>query len=93
VKPGMINAPTLDQVLSGMGREGVLFERLPGRRLRSYACGHRYRIPPARSGIGKVRWNEDGRLRANRSGQPKRAVGMVGLPALRSQLFMEPPKG
>ena len=59
---GMAGAPTLDQVLSGLAREGELFERLPGGRVRCSACGHRCLIPPGRRGICKVRWNDDGRL-------------------------------
>jgi pyruvate formate lyase activating enzyme len=58
----MAGATTLDQVLSGLAREGELFERLPGGRVRCYACGHRCLIPPGPRGICKVRWNEDGRL-------------------------------
>jgi hypothetical protein len=55
----MAGATTLDHVLSGLAREGELFERLPGDRVRCYACGSR--------GIGKVRWSEDGLLGPNRS--------------------------
>ncbi len=55
-------APTLDQILSRLAREGELYERLAGGRVRCYACGHRCLIPPGQRGICKVRWNEDGRL-------------------------------
>ena len=58
----MAGATTLDQVLSGLAREGELFERLPGGRVRCHACGHRCLIPPGQRGVCKVRWNEDGRL-------------------------------
>jgi len=63
----MVDAATLDQALPGLARAGALFERLPGGRLRCYACGHRCLIPRGQRGMCKVRWNEDGRLSANRS--------------------------
>ncbi len=47
---------------SRLAREGELYERLPGGRLRCYACGHRCLILPGQRGVCKVRWNEDGRL-------------------------------
>src|SRR6266542_378299 len=53
---------TLEQTLSRLAREGELYERLPGGRLRCYACGHRCLILPGQRGVCKVRWNEDGRL-------------------------------
>ena len=58
----MTDATTLDQVLSELAREGELFERLPGGRVRCHACGHRCLIPPGQRGVCKVRWNDDGRL-------------------------------
>jgi hypothetical protein len=67
VKTGMAGTTTLDHVLSGLAREGALLERLPGGRVRCYACGHRCLIPPGQRGICKLRGNEDGRLSANRS--------------------------
>jgi pyruvate formate lyase activating enzyme len=63
----MAGATTPDQVLSELARERELFERLPGGRVRCYACRHRGLIPPGQPGIGKVRWTEDGRLSADRS--------------------------
>ena len=63
----MAGATTLDQVLSGLALEGDLFERLPAGRVWCYACGHRCLIPPGPRDICTVRWNEDGRLNANRS--------------------------
>jgi hypothetical protein len=67
VKTSMVSATTLHQVLSGLAREGEPFERLAEDRVRCYADGHRGLIPPGPRGICKVRWNEDGRLSANRS--------------------------
>jgi pyruvate formate lyase activating enzyme len=63
----MAGATTLDHVLSGLAREGELFERLLGGRVRCYSCGHRCLMLPGPRGICKVLWNEDGRLSANRS--------------------------
>src|SRR3970040_1911272 len=56
-------AATLEQVLSRLAREGELYERLPGDRVRCYACGHRCLILAGQRGVCKVRWNEGGRLR------------------------------
>jgi pyruvate formate lyase activating enzyme len=53
---------TLADVLDRLAREGELYDRLPERRVRCHACGHRCVIPPGQRGICKVRWNEDGRL-------------------------------
>lgn len=58
----MTDATTLGQVLSGLAREGELFDRLPGGRVRCHACGHRCLIPPGQRGVCKVRWNGDGSL-------------------------------
>jgi hypothetical protein len=63
----MAGATTLDQVLSGLAREGELFERPPGGRVRRQACGPRRAIPPGLPGIGKVSWTEDGRPSADRA--------------------------
>jgi hypothetical protein len=62
VKRSMASATTLDRVLSGLAREGELFDRLPGGRVRCHARGHRCLIPPGQRGVCKVRWNEDGDL-------------------------------
>ena len=53
----------LKDVLESLTIEGVLFERLPGARVRCLACGHRCLIPPGRAGVCKVRLNREGRLR------------------------------
>ncbi len=53
----------LGQVLARFTREGALYEKLPGDRLRCFACGHRCLIPPGRDGICRVRFNEAGTLR------------------------------
>jgi pyruvate formate lyase activating enzyme len=58
-----VTASPLGELLSRYTREGELYEKLPGGRVRCVACGHRCLIPPGEQGICKVRFNEDGRLR------------------------------
>lgn len=43
--------------------EGELYERLPDRRVRCVACGHRCLISEGRDGVCRVRFNQDGILR------------------------------
>ena len=52
----------LARTLTELTREGEIYERLPERAVRCYACGHRCFIPEGRPGICKVRFNEGGRL-------------------------------
>jgi len=54
---------TLAQILARSTREGQLYERLEGGRVRCFACGHRCLIPPGRDGICRVRFNEAGTLK------------------------------
>ena len=49
--------------LAGHTREGELYEKLEGARVRCVACGHRCLVPPGREGICRVRFNEDGVLK------------------------------
>src|SRR5687768_7004434 len=56
-------ASTLGEVLARYTREGELYEKLPGDRVRCFACGHRCLIPPGQLGVCKVRFNEAGNLR------------------------------
>jgi len=58
----MATPATLEQILARHAREGELYERLPGDRVRCHACGHRCLIPPGQRGICRVRFNEDSRL-------------------------------
>ncbi|MBV8856647.1 MAG: AmmeMemoRadiSam system radical SAM enzyme [Acidobacteria bacterium] len=55
---------SLAEVLDGLTREAAeeLTERLEGRDLRCYACGHRCLVRDGKRGICKVRFNERGRL-------------------------------
>src|SRR5215207_1421831 len=55
---------SLAEVLDGLTREAAdeLTERLEGRDLRCYACGHRCLVREGKRGICKVRFNERGRL-------------------------------
>jgi pyruvate formate lyase activating enzyme len=52
----------LAQVLSQLTREGDLYEKLEGGKLRCFACGHRCVIPDGFTGICKVRFNHGGKL-------------------------------
>jgi pyruvate formate lyase activating enzyme len=54
---------TLGRTLARLTREGELYERLEGGRVRCVACGHRCVIPPGREGVCRVRFNEGGVLR------------------------------
>ncbi|MGI8553545.1 MAG: AmmeMemoRadiSam system radical SAM enzyme [Dehalococcoidia bacterium] len=54
---------TLAELLDSLTGEGELYERLPDKKLRCYACGHRCLILPGQRGICKVRFNEAGTLR------------------------------
>jgi pyruvate formate lyase activating enzyme len=56
-------ATPLAQTLAQMTREGELYEKLPGGRVRCFACGHRCLIPPGRDGVCRVRFNDAGALR------------------------------
>ncbi len=51
-------APALD----AMVREGELYEKLDGHRVRCYACGHRCVIGDGARGICQVRYNRGGKL-------------------------------
>jgi pyruvate formate lyase activating enzyme len=59
-------ASSLGEILARRTAEGELYEKLPERRVRCFACGHRCLIPPAHEGICRVRFNEDGVLRVPR---------------------------
>ena len=56
--------PTLRSVLDRQVREAdpALYEKLPNRRLRCFACGHCCPIPEGQPGVCKVRYNRDGTL-------------------------------
>ncbi|HZT30001.1 MAG TPA: AmmeMemoRadiSam system radical SAM enzyme [Bryobacteraceae bacterium] len=43
-------------------REGELYERIEGNRIRCYACGHHCPIPSGFAGVCKVRFNRGGKL-------------------------------
>ncbi|MBZ0168833.1 pyruvate formate-lyase activating enzyme [Candidatus Methylomirabilis lanthanidiphila] len=53
---------TLAEVLTQLTKEGELYEKLPNRRVRCYACGHRCLIPEGRQGVCRVRYNKGGAL-------------------------------
>jgi pyruvate formate lyase activating enzyme len=56
---------TLANVLDGLTRTGILYEKLPGveQALRCTACAHRCKIGPGKRGVCQVRFNADGELR------------------------------
>src|SRR5512147_2952029 len=53
---------TLKDALSALTVPGDLYEQLPDRRVRCYACGHRCLILDGRDGVCRVRFNRDGVL-------------------------------
>jgi pyruvate formate lyase activating enzyme len=53
---------TVAERLDSLTVEGELYERLPDKAVRCYACGHRCLIREGRRGICKVRFNRDGKL-------------------------------
>jgi pyruvate formate lyase activating enzyme len=53
---------TLREVLDANVREGDLYEKLDGKRVRCFACGHRCPIPDGLPGVCKVRFNLGGKL-------------------------------
>ncbi|MEE9218738.1 MAG: AmmeMemoRadiSam system radical SAM enzyme [Acidobacteriota bacterium] len=59
----MPQAQPLAEILSELARDGELFEKLPGDKVRCFACGHRCLILEGLPGICKVRFNRGGSLR------------------------------
>ncbi len=53
----------LKSVLDRMTVQGQLYDRLDDDRLRCYACGHECRIGEGKTGVCRVRFNADGKLR------------------------------
>lgn len=53
---------TLRDILYEGVREGELYEKLDGNRLRCFACGHCCPIPDGRPGVCQVRYNRGGKL-------------------------------
>jgi len=53
---------TLAQTLGRLTQAGELYERLPDKRVRCYACGHRCLILDGHEGICRVRFNREGTL-------------------------------
>ncbi len=56
--------PTLESLLSERTKEAVLYEKLPDRAVRCFACGHRCLVREGRPGICRVRFNREGTLYA-----------------------------
>jgi pyruvate formate lyase activating enzyme len=53
---------TLGELLAERTREGDLYEKLPDKKVRCFACGHRCLIKEGKDGICRVRFNRDGVL-------------------------------
>ena len=54
---------TLAEILDPLTVEGELYERLPEKAVRCFACGHRCLIREGRRGICQARFNQGGELR------------------------------
>src|SRR3972149_1996525 len=52
----------LSERIDALTREGELYERLSGNKVRCYACGHRCLVPDGQRGICQVRFNRGGTL-------------------------------
>ena len=61
----MASASTLEEQLRALTREAdpALIHRQPDGKIRCLACGHRCLVGPGRSGVCRVRYNEEGHLR------------------------------
>ncbi|HEX9508802.1 MAG TPA: radical SAM protein, partial [Myxococcales bacterium] len=58
----MNRSAALAESLGDLVRQGELYEKHPDGSLTCFACGHRCLIRPGRSGICKVRYNQEGTL-------------------------------
>jgi pyruvate formate lyase activating enzyme len=61
-RPRDPHVETLDAALKRRTREGVLYEKLDGNKVRCFACGHRCVILDGHDGICRVRFNRGGTL-------------------------------
>jgi pyruvate formate lyase activating enzyme len=55
-------AQTLEDLLNSLTKEGELYDKLEGGKLRCFSCGHRCLIPEGRAGVCRVRFNRGGTL-------------------------------
>lgn len=58
----MAEAIVLKDLLAEQTKVGKLYDPMPNKWVRCYACGHRCKIPPDKDGICRVRFNRDGKL-------------------------------
>jgi pyruvate formate lyase activating enzyme len=72
----------LNQVLHQYAKEGVLYEKLEGERVRCFSCGHRCVIKEGKAGICLVRYNEGGILKV-----PHGYVGSLQLDPVEKKPF------
>jgi pyruvate formate lyase activating enzyme len=70
------------RVLKAFAREGELYERLPARKVRCVACGHRCVIFDGLTGVCRVRFNEGGVLHV-----PWGYVGALALEPIEKKPF------
>jgi len=62
----MTPVKTLEQRLAERTTEGALYKKLPDYGVQCFACADRCRIPEGKTGVCKVRFNEEGVLRVPR---------------------------
>ena len=73
----------LAQRIDSLAKEGELYERLPGEKVRCHACGHRCLIPDGQRGICQVRFNSGGTLMVPHN----YVVGLQGDPIEKKPFF------
>jgi pyruvate formate lyase activating enzyme len=54
---------SLKEILANRTITGKLYTEMPDDWVQCFACGHRCKIPPAKEGVCKIRFNQDGKLR------------------------------
>jgi pyruvate formate lyase activating enzyme len=53
---------SLKEILAAHTTEGELYSKMSDQWVACFACGHRCKIPPAKEGICKIRYNQNGTL-------------------------------
>ena len=56
--------PSFKEILANHTKEGELYTKLSDNWVQCFACGHRCKIPAAKEGICKIRFNKNGKLYA-----------------------------
>src|SRR5262249_39604592 len=73
---------TLGDILSQRTAEGVLYEKLPDKKVRCFSCGHRCLIKEGKDGVCRVRFNREGVLYV-----PRGYVGALQLDPVEKKPF------